>query len=67
LDGFPTVTREQSVIRALGAYGSHKYPGFSDVPLDGFRHLRSDLDSDLDNFFLIFIAGSDEELSGYWR
>jgi len=48
------------VIRALGAYGHHKYPGFSDVPLNGFRHLRSDIE----NFFQIFLSGSDEDLSG---
>ena len=49
----------ESVIRALGVYGNHQYPGFSDAPLDAFVHLRNDLET----FFQIFIAGSDEALS----
>ena len=48
----------ESVLRALGVFGRHQYPGFSDDPLDGFRHLRSDLDS----FLQVFISGLDEEL-----
>jgi hypothetical protein len=48
----------ESVIRALGAYGNHQYPGFSDAPLDAFHHLRSDLE----NFMQTFIVGSDEAL-----
>ena len=32
-------------LRGVGARGA--YPGFSDDPLDGFRHLRSDLEGPL--------------------
>ncbi len=31
-------------MQALGKRGHHRYPGFSGDPLDGFRHLRHDLE-----------------------
>ena len=31
-------------MRLLGVADQAAYPGFSDDPLDGFRHLRSDLE-----------------------
>ncbi len=34
--------------------GRNQYPGFSDDPLDGFRHLRSDLE----NYGSDFLSGS---------
>ena len=37
--------------------GQSSYPGFSTDPMDGFRHLREDLE----RFGDIFLTGSDEE------
>jgi hypothetical protein len=37
--------------------GHNSYPGFSTDPLDGFRHLREDLE----RFGEVFLKGSDEE------
>lgn len=37
--------------------GKNAYPGFSEDPLDGFRHLREDLE----RFGGIFLKGSDDE------
>ncbi len=48
----------ESVVRAIGSYGKHTYPGFFGEPLDGFRHLRSDLE----HFFQVFLTGTDEDL-----
>lgn len=42
----------------LGDAGGNKYPGFSDDPLDGFRHLAFDLE----NFASDFLSGSGEVL-----
>ena len=42
----------------LGRSGGNAYPGFSDDPLDGFRHLRHDLEL----FGAVFLRGSDDEL-----
>ena len=43
---------------ALGVHGEYGYPGFSDAPLDGFRHLRSDIE----RHGQVFLTGSDAEL-----
>lgn len=49
----------ESLARALlGRSGGNAFPGFSDDPLDGFRHLRQDLE----RFGAIFLRGSDDEL-----
>jgi hypothetical protein len=51
----------EDYIRALlgvtKVQGQYSYPGFSRDPLDGFRHLREDLD----RFGAVFLKGSDEE------
>jgi hypothetical protein len=41
----------------LGRGGGNQYPGFSDDPLDGFRHLKHDLE----NFCVDFLGGPGEE------
>ena len=43
----------------LGGGSAHHYPGFSDDPLDGFRHLAHDLE----NFAGDFLIGSGEVLA----
>ena len=51
-----------SYMRALlGKNGGNQYPGFSDDPLDGFRHLRHDLS----HFCVDFLSGSGEEFGRY--
>ncbi len=51
----------EDYIRALlglsKVQGRNSYPGFSTDPIDGFRHLREDLE----RFGDIFLNGSDEE------
>ena len=37
-------------MQALGKCWHHRYPGFSDDPLDGFRHLRHDLEHSCTDF-----------------
>jgi hypothetical protein len=41
----------------LGRNGENQYPGFSDDPLDGFRHLKHDLE----NFCTDFLSGTGDE------
>ena len=41
----------------LGRRGVTKYPGFSDDPLDGFRHLASDIA----NYAQAFLEGTDND------
>jgi hypothetical protein len=55
--GSSSATHE-SYMRELLHGGAHQYPGFSDDPLDGFRHLAHDLE----NFASDFLAGSGEVL-----
>jgi hypothetical protein len=43
----------ESYLRYLGKWQQHKYPGFSDDPLDGFHHLLHDLR----NFCMDFLSG----------
>ena len=43
---------------ARAVLGQNVYPGFSDNPLDGFRHLREDLEQ----FGAVFLRGSEDEL-----
>ncbi len=44
------VVSHQAYMKALGIVDACAYPGFSDDPLDGFRHLLSDLDRFGDDF-----------------
>lgn len=50
------------VLRRIGRHGATSLartgPGFPDDPLDGFRHLRHDLE----RHCAAFLSGSDEEL-----
>jgi hypothetical protein len=41
----------------LGRRGASQYPGFSDDPLGGFRHLRHDLEA----YCLDFVCGAGDE------
>jgi hypothetical protein len=53
--GHHTISHED-YLRAIGAKG--RYPGFSERVIDGFDHLKSDLEE----FFDAFLNGSDSEL-----
>ena len=55
--GSLTLLHEAYMRALLGRNGLNEYPCFSDSPLDGFRHLRSDLA----NFCGDFLHGSGEE------
>jgi hypothetical protein len=48
----------EGLARALGYAGRNAYPGFSDEPLDAFRHLRQDLEA----FGSAFLQGGKTEL-----
>lgn len=48
----------EAVMRALGVHGQNEYPGFSDEPLEGFRHFRSDIE----RYGQVFLTGSDAEV-----
>ena len=52
------VAHEPYVRTVHGVSGENAYPGFSDDPLDGFRHLRHDLEQ----YGSAFLRGTDEEL-----
>jgi hypothetical protein len=54
-----SATHESYMRELLGAGGTHRYPGFSDDPLDGFRHLAHDIE----NFADDFLSGSGEVLA----
>lgn len=51
-----SLTHESYMRVLLGKNGGNKYPGFSDDPLDGFRHLSYDLS----HFCGDFLEGSGE-------
>jgi hypothetical protein len=56
------LVRDQSIehsrlMEALGVRADAAYPGYSDDPLDGFRHLRADLE----RFGRGFVTGRDCE------
>lgn len=42
--GALSITHEDYMRAVLGRRGGNQYPGFSEDPLDGFRHLRHDLE-----------------------
>ena len=54
--GSLSLTHDAYMRALLGRGGGDKYPGFSDDPLDGFRHLRYDLS----HFCGGFLYGSGE-------
>jgi len=56
-----SLTHESYMRALLGKNGGNKYPGFSDAPLDGFRHLSYDLT----HFCGDFLNGSGEEFERY--
>ena len=47
----------EDYMRIVVGRGNHAYPGFSEDPLDGFRHLASDLQ----RFASVFLDGTDQE------
>jgi hypothetical protein len=53
------VLAHEDYMRIVVGRGHHAYPGFSDDPLDGFRHLAQDLE----RFATAFLSGSDDEFS----
>ena len=55
--GSLSLTHEAYMRALLGRSGGNKYPGFSDDPLDGFRHLKYDLE----HFCGDFLSGTGEE------
>jgi hypothetical protein len=55
--GEAEMTHEQYMRRLLGTRQGNLYPGFSSHPLDGFRHLRHDLD----RFAWDFVQGAGDE------
>lgn len=55
--GSLSMTHDAYMRALLGRDGGNKYPGFSDDPLDGFRHLRDDLW----HFCGDFLSGTGEE------
>ena len=52
-----TLSHEDFMWSVLGRRGVTKYPGFSDDPLDGFRHLASDIA----NYAQAFLEGTDND------
>jgi hypothetical protein len=55
------VSHEGYVRTVHGGSGGNAYPGFSDDPLDGFRHFRHDLE----RYGGTFLRGTDEELRSF--
>ena len=49
----------EALMRGVAANERPSYPGFSEDPLDGFRHLRADLDRFGDSF----LRGSDQDFA----
>ena len=49
----------RAVLATTGATDSPRFPGFSDVPLDAFRHLAQDLS----RFGETFMSGTAEEFA----
>lgn len=52
-----TLSHEDFMWSVLGRRGASKYPGFSNDPLDGFRHLASDIA----NYAQAFLEGTDND------
>jgi hypothetical protein len=49
----PLHARHETYMKELGVLGRNQYPGFSDDPFDGFRHLANDL-----GFAADFLSGN---------
>jgi hypothetical protein len=52
-----TLSHEDFMWSVLGRPGATSYPGFSNEPLDGFRHLASDIAE----YAQVFLEGTDDE------
>lgn len=50
--GHMTIGHEEYMAVKLGGRGRSEYPGFSSDPIDGFQHLRKDLESHCGEFLL---------------
>lgn len=57
--GSLSLSHESYMQALLGKNGGNQYPGFSDDPLEGFRHLSYDLS----HFCEDFLSGSGEEFA----
>lgn len=57
--GSLSATHEPYMREVFGDNGTHRYPGFSDDPLDGFRYLAHDIE----NFAADFLSGNGELLA----
>ncbi len=55
--GNASLTHQAYMLLVLGKPNASHYPGFSDGPLDGFRHLRDDLVE----YGKDFLTGSDDD------
>ncbi len=55
--GSDSMTHSDYMHQLLGSAGGNRYPGYSDDPLDGFRHLRYDLE----HFCSDFLSGDGGE------
>ena len=51
------ILAHEDYMRVVAGRGNHAYPGFSEDPVDGFRHLASDLE----RFASVFLGGTDAE------
>ena len=59
-----TSLAHEDFMRAVAGAGRHAYPGFSSDPLDGFRHLRQDLEQ----FGKAFLRTMDEDFHEFaWQ
>jgi hypothetical protein len=52
-----SLPHEDYMRAVVGRRGGNQYPGFSDDPLDGFRHLRHDLE----HYCSAFLTGTDDD------
>lgn len=57
--GLTSVAHEHLMRAILGSAGGNEYPGYSTNPLDGFRHLRHDLQ----RYGAVFLSGTDAEFT----
>lgn len=55
------LSHEDYMWAVIGQRWASHYPGFSQEPLDGFRHLLADLQQ----FGSSFMSGSDQEFAGH--
>ena len=58
--GTTSLSHEAYMQAVLGRRGANQYPEFSEDPLDGFQHLRHDLE----RYCTEFLSGSDAEFAG---